>query len=84
MIKLGLSLHYRNIISGLSTMRVFHFEMSSFHKLLLFMDFIAFYRAYSRGHYLTELTWQDVGLIPPLFHCLGACFMLLFHGFVSK
>ena len=32
----GLSWHYGKIISGLSTMRVFHFEMSPFHKLLFF------------------------------------------------
>ena len=36
MVKLGLSWYYRKIISGLSTMSVFHFELSSSHKLLFF------------------------------------------------
>ena len=30
----GQASHYGKIISGLSTMRVFHFEVSPFHKLL--------------------------------------------------
>ena len=36
MVKPGLSWHYGKRISGLSTMRMFHFEVSSFYKLLLF------------------------------------------------
>ena len=36
-VKPRLSWHYGKIISGLSTMRAFHFEMSPFHKLLFFM-----------------------------------------------
>ena len=32
-----------------------------------------------RHHQLTDLLGQDVGLILPLFHCLGACLMLLLH-----
>ena len=37
MIKSGPSCHYGKIISGLSTMKVFYFEMPPFHKLLFFM-----------------------------------------------
>ena len=37
MVRLALSWHYGKITSGLSTMRVFHFEMLAFHKLLFFM-----------------------------------------------
>ena len=37
-----------------------------------------------RNHELTELTGQDVGLMPPLFYFLGACLMLLLHGFVAS
>lgn len=33
---------------------------------------------------LSEFTGQDVGLMPRLFYCLGACLMLLLHAFVSK
>ena len=32
----------------------------------------------------TELPGQDVGLLPPVFSCLGACLVLLTHGFVAK
>ena len=34
--------------------------------------------------YLAELTGQDVGLMPPLFYCLGTCLWHLFHSFVAK
>ena len=37
-----------------------------------------------RNHSLTEFTGQDVCFIPPLFSYLGACLMLLLHGFVAK
>ena len=37
-----------------------------------------------QNHELINLTGQDVGLIPPLFYCLGVCLMLLLHGFVVK
>ena len=33
---------------------------------------------------LTTSTGQDVCLVPPLFHCLGAQLVLLLHGFVAK
>ena len=33
---------------------------------------------------LTKLTGQDVGLMSPVFYCLGACLVLLMHGFVAK
>ena len=37
------------------------------------------------GYYLIELTGQDVGLLAPFFFvCLGACLLLLLHGFVAK
>ena len=41
--------------------------------------FLCVQRACPRGHELTELTGQDVGLIPPLFYCLGhvSCFCYL-------
>ena len=50
------------------------------HKLLFFMG--AESMSCTRSHLLTELTGQDVGLVSPLFYCLGACHMLLLHGFV--
>ena len=37
-----------------------------------------------RNHLLTDPTGEDVGLIPQLFYCLGACLMLLLYGFVAK
>ena len=37
LVKPGLPWHYGKIISGLSAVRAFHLEMSSVHKLLLFM-----------------------------------------------
>ena len=46
--------------------------------------FLCVQRACPRNHELTELTGQDVGLMPPLFYCLGAHLMLLLHGFVAK
>ena len=41
-------------------------------------------RACPSDHQLSKLTGQDVGLMPPLLYCLGACLMLLLHGFVTK
>ena len=32
----------------------------------------------------TELTGQEGGLTPPLFYCLGAYRVLLWHAFVAK
>ena len=46
--------------------------------------FLCVQRACLRRHKLTELTEQDVGLMPPLFYCLGACLMLRLHGFLAK
>ena len=46
--------------------------------------FLCVQRACPRDHELTELTGQDVGLIPALFYCLGACLMFLLPGFVAK
>ena len=36
------------------------------------------------GITLPELTGQDVGLIPPLFYCLGSCLVFLLHSFNAK
>ena len=60
--------------------------MSSFHKFLLCVQFF-FYVC--REHvfevnYLPELTRQGVGLMSPLFYCLGARLILLLRGFVAK
>ena len=41
-------------------------------------------RAGTRKHYLAELSGQDVGLRSLLLYCLGACLMLLSHGFFAK
>jgi len=46
--------------------------------------FLCVQRACPRDHKLTELTGQDVGLMPPLFYYLGTCLMFLSHGFVAK
>ena len=43
------------------------------HKLLFFMG--AESMSCIRSNLLTELTGQDVGLVSPLFYCLGACHM---------
>ena len=40
-------------------------------------------RARPSDHQLSKLTGQDVGFMPPLLR-LGACLMLLLHGFVTK
>ena len=46
--------------------------------------FLCVQRVCPRDHLLIYLTGQDMGLLPPLFYCLGACLMLLSHGFVAK
>ena len=75
-VKPRLSWHYGKIISGLSTMRSFHFEMSPFYKLLFLCLCVP--RA------CLELTGQNLGLTPPLFYCLRARLMLLLHGFIVR
>ena len=46
--------------------------------------FLCVQRACSRDHELTEFPGQDVGLMPPLFYCLGACLLPLLCGYVAK
>ena len=46
--------------------------------------FLCVQRAYPRDHELTELPGQDMGLMPPLFYCLGVRLVLLLHGFVVR
>ena len=74
-------------------------EMSSFHHQLLlqvgqgrflvptwssWVYKVSFFTCAESMSQLTELTGQDVGLMPPVFYCLGACLVLLTHGFVAK
>ena len=59
-----------------------HFIMSPFPYIFVFS---VCRRICPRTHSLAELTVQkNVGLIPPLFYCLGTCLMLLLCGFVAK
>ena len=79
MIKPGLSWHYGKIISGLSTMRVFDFEMLPFHKLLVFYV--------CREHILGVInlpSWVGCGSPATIVLLFGACLLLLLQSFVAK
>ena len=61
-------------------MSLCHFETPPFHKLLFFMCA----ESLSSGPLTYRAHWAGCGLMPPLFHCLGAGLRLLFQGFVAK
>ena len=65
------------IISSLSTMGIFHFEMSPFHKPLFFM---------CRKHVLWIICLlSSLGRMwGSCHHCFSLCLVLLFRGFVAK
>ena len=65
--------------SRLST-GVFPSASSWVHKWLFFMCA----ESMSSGSLNCWAHWAGCGLMPPLFHCLGACLVLLLHGFVAK
>ena len=80
-----LSRHHASII--ISSSRLSRDVFLSLHGQARFTNygFLCVQRAYPRDHELTELTGQDVGLMLPLFYCLGARLVLLsLLGFVVK
>ena len=79
-VKAGLSRHDGNIISGLSTMRVLTWKCA----LSINCCFFDVFRACPRDRELMGLPGQEVSRHDRPCSCLGACFMPLLHGFVTK